>query len=188
MRRADRRGPPECDRLSQVNADSRRKTPRTSNPANSFLLVGLYRPPESRFSQTVDDRAVRRRACMRVLIVGDRAANDALAWTLARESGVAEVVVTIVDNRLARDGLGRSIATAANPASLLAVAERERIDLTDRRSRAATRTRPRRSVRVARTSHLRSVARRRRARNEQGIREDVHGAASYSDGALSIVC
>jgi phosphoribosylamine--glycine ligase len=66
---------------------------------------------------------------MRVLIVGAGAREHALAWTLARESGVAEVVVTPGNAGLAR--AARTVdAAASDPASLLAVAERERIDLT----------------------------------------------------------
>ena len=66
---------------------------------------------------------------MRVLIVGAGAREHALAWTLARESGVAEVVVTPGNAGLAR--VARTVdAPAADPASLLAVADRERIDLT----------------------------------------------------------
>jgi phosphoribosylamine--glycine ligase len=66
---------------------------------------------------------------MRVLIVGAGAREHALAWTLARESVVAEVVVTPGNAGLAR--AARTVdAAASDPASLLAVAERERIDLT----------------------------------------------------------
>ena len=66
---------------------------------------------------------------MRVLIVGAGAREHALAWTLARESGVAEVVVTPGNAGLAR--VARTVnASAADPVSLLAVADRERIDLT----------------------------------------------------------
>jgi len=66
---------------------------------------------------------------MRVLIVGAGAREHALAWTLARESAVAEVVVTPGNAGLAR--VARTVnRNVSDPASLLAVAEQERIDLT----------------------------------------------------------
>jgi phosphoribosylamine---glycine ligase len=66
---------------------------------------------------------------MRVLIVGAGAREHALAWTLAREPGVAEVVVTPGNAGIAHVAR-TATAAAADPASLLAVAEHERIDLT----------------------------------------------------------
>jgi phosphoribosylamine--glycine ligase len=66
---------------------------------------------------------------MRVFVVGAGAREHALAWTLARESGVSDVVVAPGNVGIARDA--RTVGAAiADPAALLAVAERERAELT----------------------------------------------------------
>jgi phosphoribosylamine--glycine ligase len=65
----------------------------------------------------------------RVLIVGSGGREHALAWKLAAERNVAEVVCAPGNPGIAR--LARCVAVdPADPAALLAVAEREAIDLT----------------------------------------------------------
>jgi phosphoribosylamine--glycine ligase len=66
---------------------------------------------------------------MKLLILGTGAREHALAWTLARESGAADVVVAPGNAGIARTA--RTIAAPlSDPESLLAIADRERIDLT----------------------------------------------------------
>jgi phosphoribosylamine--glycine ligase len=74
---------------------------------------------------------------MRVLIVGGGAREHALARTLARERGVAAVVVAPGNAGIARadrsgaaDVPHRADVDPSDPAALLALAERERVDLT----------------------------------------------------------
>jgi phosphoribosylamine--glycine ligase len=66
---------------------------------------------------------------MKVLVVGSGAREHALAWKLAAERGVAEVVCAPGNPGSA--SLGRSIPVdVSDPEALLAVADREHIDLT----------------------------------------------------------
>jgi phosphoribosylamine--glycine ligase len=66
---------------------------------------------------------------MRILVVGSGAREHALAWKLAREAGVAEVVCAPGNPGMA--AVARCApADVSDPAALLAIAEREQIDLT----------------------------------------------------------
>jgi phosphoribosylamine---glycine ligase len=66
---------------------------------------------------------------MKVLVVGAGAREHALAWKLASERGVSEVVCAPGNPGIA--SIARCIAVdAGEPAALLALAEREQIDLT----------------------------------------------------------
>jgi phosphoribosylamine--glycine ligase len=66
---------------------------------------------------------------MRILVIGSGAREHALAWKLASESAVREVICAPGNAGMAR--LTRSVAVdASDPAAVLALAERERIDLT----------------------------------------------------------
>jgi phosphoribosylamine---glycine ligase len=66
---------------------------------------------------------------MRILVVGSGAREHALAWKLAREAGVAEVVCAPGNPGMAT--LARCVpADVTDPGALLAIADREQIDLT----------------------------------------------------------
>ena len=66
---------------------------------------------------------------MKILVVGSGAREHALAWKLAREHGVAEVVAAPGNPGIA--AIARCVEVdVADPPALLAVAEREQIDLT----------------------------------------------------------
>src|SRR3990172_3505288 len=66
---------------------------------------------------------------MRILVVGSGAREHALAWKLAGEAAVAEVICTPGNAGMAR--LARCVAAdLADPAALADLAARERVDLT----------------------------------------------------------